>query len=165
MQAPLRIVWLLHERDRALRAHVVLGDDLGVTAANGQITWFKAAPVVAKRSGAALMLRYESGAETIGFCLPADAGVTAQVERARRAALPNVAARKWGPLLGKFSYLVEEAEPQVELIAIVAQGFTLARRAAHPDPLVDRFLLRDRAWHAATLDSPDDRTTLRERKL
>lgn len=149
---PLKIHWLLHDRDRALRTHVMLGDDIGIAQPNGQVRWLIAAANVPKRDLGALMLRYEGDGESVGFCLPALADAAVQIERARKAAKPAVAARKWGPLLGKFSYLVDEATPAAEHVTLDDETFAAARRAAHPDPLIDRFLMRDRAWHAAALE-------------
>lgn len=141
---PLRIVWLDRERDRVLFTHAVFGDDLGVANADGRIRWYKAAPITMRRDAHTLMLRYESEGEAFGLCVPASVQVAAAVERARKLARPGAAARKWGPLLGKFSYLVDEAEPRFRPTRLAGKVFTHARRAAHPDPLIDRFLLRDR---------------------
>lgn len=144
LRLPLRIVWLDQKRDRALLMHVVFGDDLGVATSGARIRWYKAAPFPARRTANTLLLRYEGEDEAFGFCLPASSVARSAVERARQAARPGAAARKWGPLLGKFSYLAEKAEPRMKQTPLAAHPFTHARRAAHPDALIDRFLLRDR---------------------
>jgi hypothetical protein len=144
LSLPLRIVWLDRERDRALFTHVAFGDDLGIAGAGGRINWYRSAPIAARRDAHTLMLRYESDDEAYGLCVPASAHLAAAMERARKTARPAAAGRKWGPLLGKFSYLVDEAEPLFRPTPLAGKMFTHARRAAHPDPLIDRFLLRDR---------------------
>ena len=144
LNLPLRIVWLDRDRDRALFTHVAFGDDLGIAGADGRVRWYKAAPIGTRRDAHTLMLRYESDDEVFGLCVPASVQISAAVERARKSARPGAAGRKWGPLLGKFSYLVDEAEPRFRPTPLTGKLFTHARRAAHPDPLIDRFLLRDR---------------------
>lgn len=152
---PLRICWLHRGRDRALCAHVVFGDELGIAASDGAIKWFQASPVVARRGVHTLMLRYENEHEAFGFCLPASIETAAEIERARKLAKPTNAARKWGPLLGKFRYLVEEAAPRFEQAVLEAKPFTHVRRPAHPDPTIDRFLQRERAAVERDLGKPE----------
>lgn len=147
MRVCMRIHWLHRGCDRALRAHVLLGDALGLWE-QGVLRWFLPGDVPKiGQSARAAMLRYESRGESIGFCVPLAAQeIGAKLLQARAAADPAAAARKWGPLLGKFTYLRQGADETLVETPLWSAPFIRARRRAHADPQIDGFLLRDRTW-------------------
>ncbi len=97
-------------------------------------------------------MRYEGGGVTIGFCVAASGEARNLIDDARKTTSPAAAAQKWGPLLGKFSYLSKPSIPRAEITSVELGRFSFVRRAAHVDPLIDRFLVRDRMVEAARLE-------------
>lgn len=141
-----RICWLIRDDDRALRAHVILGDEIGF-GETPDTGWFAPAGAVSGGSGI-LMLRYESGGEAVLFCLLSPPGFAAgDVDAIRIRASLEGAERVWRPFVERLGPRLPPAGPtrtwqQSEVLW--NGGIVRFRRARHTNHVIDRLLMRER---------------------
>jgi hypothetical protein len=139
------IHWLVRDEDRALRAHVLLGDHI---AFGDSPAWFTPAPVGAASGSSILMLRYECGDEAVLFCvLPPDGVGRAEVEALRASISLEGAERAWrpfverlGPSLQRAGHMASWQESRLDWAGRALR----VRRARHGNHVIERLLLRER---------------------
>jgi hypothetical protein len=135
-----------------LAQHVLLGDELGFMSPSGKVRWLSASPVSQSPSAHVVLMQYEGDGAAMAFCVAASGEARTLIGNARAATTAAAAARKWGPLLGRFSYLTDPVAARTDVSSLDHGRFTRVRRAAHADPLIDCFLVRDRMCEMARLE-------------
>jgi hypothetical protein len=149
------IHWLVSGEDRALRRHLLLGDEVSMSPPGADDDWLGPAREGAVSGGrGVLMLRYERARRALVFCLPSAPSVEA-VRAARETISAENAQKIWGPFAARLgcagprhSILPVWREDLVEWGAAVVR----VRRARHSNPLIDRLVLRERAHAVADLE-------------
>ena len=155
-KAPTMRVDLRHAAWRALRTHGLFGDAIALNL-GAETAWLSPDGDVSIDSGR-LERRYlsQGGVSIVLDWGPHAADFVDAVAEAGRLGTTAAFREKWADFLvriGRPLALDRDAFGRSEIRLGGSGPFVAARRPAHPDPMVDRLLMGDRAYEADRIDA------------
>jgi hypothetical protein len=151
-----RICWRLREDDRELLMHLLLGDEIALDGPLGRVWLRPARERPLRRAHTSLLLRYESDEAAVVFYAIARTRVAMEHILFARAAVSVVHAEQvWGPFVERLGHrrtMGDGLPVWREETVHAGRPNVLVRRMTHPNLLIDRLMLRERARARARLE-------------